>query len=173
MQDFSTLIVHLLSTTHYPLTTAQRFQLNSANPKYDPKQEKREVFRRLRVSQGEQLRTAVERLSLLDVDEISSESPLAIQQRHDEAFDVEKVTEKFFKAYREIFEAVETLIEPTLKNQEQRRIFTQTLFNRLMFIAFIQKKGWLTFQGNIDAKGVNCEKWEQEIDEIVAGLYGL
>ena len=25
----------------------------------------------------------------------------------------------------------------------------------------------------IDAKGINCEKWEQEIDEIVAGLYGL
>jgi len=99
----------------------------SAQRQYDPKQEKREVFRRLRVSQYEQLRTAVERLSLLDVDDIGSESPLAIQTRHDEAFDVEKVTEKFFDKYREVFEAVETLIEPTLADKEQRRIFTQKL----------------------------------------------
>ncbi|AFZ42368.1 hypothetical protein PCC7418_0125 [Halothece sp. PCC 7418] len=25
----------------------------------------------------------------------------------------------------------------------------------------------------IDTKGINCEKWEEEIDEIVAVLYGL
>ncbi|MCC5609686.1 hypothetical protein LC612_23640 [Nostoc sp. CHAB 5834] len=25
----------------------------------------------------------------------------------------------------------------------------------------------------LDAKGVNCEKWEKEIDERVAALYGL
>ena len=25
----------------------------------------------------------------------------------------------------------------------------------------------------LDAKGVGCEKWEREIDEIVAGLYGF
>ncbi|CCI33891.1 hypothetical protein MICAI_500003 [Microcystis sp. T1-4] len=25
----------------------------------------------------------------------------------------------------------------------------------------------------LDAKGVNCEEWEKEIDERVAALYGL
>ncbi|MDR9405244.1 MAG: Eco57I restriction-modification methylase domain-containing protein, partial [Halothece sp. Uz-M2-17] len=135
------------------------------NVKYDPKQEKREVFRRLRVSQYEQLRTAVERLSLLDVDDIGSESPLAIQTRHDEAFDVEKVTEKFFDKYREVFEAVETLIEPTLADKEQRRIFTQKLFNRLMFIAFIQKKGWLTFQGNSDYLNALWEDYQNNTEQ--------
>ncbi len=34
-------------------------------------------------------------------------SPLAVQQRHDEAFDVEPVTREFFSEYRRIFEEVE------------------------------------------------------------------
>ncbi|MBC1191062.1 Eco57I restriction-modification methylase domain-containing protein [Microcystis aeruginosa CS-558/01A06] len=115
------------------------------NVKYDVKQEKRQVLRRITVGAGEQLRTATERLSLLDLDNISSESPLAIQERHDEAFDVEKVTKKFFEQYRSVFEKVEQLITKTIPNADQRRLFTQKLFNRLMFIVFIQKKGWLKF----------------------------
>jgi hypothetical protein len=107
----------------------------------------------------------VERLSLLDVDDIGSESPLAIQTRHDEAFDVEKVTEKFFNKYREVFEAVETLIEPTLADKEQRRIFTQKLFNRLMFIAFIQKKGWLKFQENSDYLNALWEDYQNNTEQ--------
>jgi type I restriction-modification system DNA methylase subunit len=120
------------------------------NVKYDVKQEKRQVLRRITVGPGEQLRTATERLSLLDLDNISSESPLAIQERHDEAFDVEKVTKKFFEKYRLVFEKVEQLITKTIPNADQRRLFTQKLFNRLMFIVFIQKKGWLKFNEQTD-----------------------
>ncbi|TRU21937.1 MAG: class I SAM-dependent DNA methyltransferase [Microcystis aeruginosa Ma_SC_T_19800800_S464] len=120
------------------------------NVKYDVKQEKRQVFRRIKVSPREQLRTATERLSLIDLDNISSQSPLGIQERHDEAFDVEKVTKKFFEKYRLVFEKVEQLITQTLPNADQRRLFTQKLFNRLMFIVFIQKKGWLKFNEQTD-----------------------
>ncbi|MFM6446040.1 MAG: Eco57I restriction-modification methylase domain-containing protein [Microcystis panniformis] len=120
------------------------------NVKYDVKQEKRQVLRRITVGPGEQLRTATERLSLLDLANISSESPLGIQERHDEAFDVEKVTKKFFEQYRSVFEKVEQLITKTLPNADQRRLFTQKLFNRLMFIVFIQKKGWLKFNEQTD-----------------------
>ncbi|EDX75622.1 hypothetical protein MC7420_6277 [Coleofasciculus chthonoplastes PCC 7420] len=122
-------------------------QWHFLNVKYDKKQDKRQVFRRITVSSGEQLRTATERLSLLDLAGISGVEPLTIQQRHDQAFDVEKVTQKFFETYRRVFEQVEGLLEPMMADGEQRRMFTQKLFNRLMFIAFIQKKGWLTFQG--------------------------
>ncbi|MFM7711684.1 MAG: class I SAM-dependent DNA methyltransferase, partial [Microcystis sp.] len=104
------------------------------NVKYDVKQEKRQVLRRITVGPGEQLRTATERLTLLDLANISSESPLGIQERHDEAFDVEKVTKKFFEQYRSVFEKVEQLITKTLPNADQRRLFTQKLFNRLMFL---------------------------------------
>lgn len=116
------------------------------NVKYDSRQDNKRILRRIRVSPGEQLRTAIERLSLLDLEGIDLDSPLAIQQRHDEAFDVEKVTQKFFKQYREVFENVERLITPTIDHAEKRRLFIQKLFNRLMFIAFIQKKGWLNFK---------------------------
>jgi hypothetical protein len=120
------------------------------NVKYDVKREKRQVLRRITVATGEQLRTATERLSLLDLDNLSSQSPLAIQERHDEAFDVEKVTKKFFEQYRLVFEKVENLIKQTLKDNGARRLFTKKLFNRLMFIVFIQKKGWLKFNEKTD-----------------------
>jgi type I restriction-modification system DNA methylase subunit len=62
------------------------------------------------------------------------------------AFDVEKVTDEFFRRYNEVFTAVEQEVRPAVKDDRQGRLFTQKLFNRLMFIYFIQKKGWLSFK---------------------------
>jgi Eco57I restriction-modification methylase len=64
------------------------------------------------------------------------------------AFDVERVTERFFTSYRDAFERVETEVRRTIRDYEHARLYTQRLFNRLMFIYFIQKKGWLTFNGD-------------------------
>lgn len=64
------------------------------------------------------------------------------------AFDVERVTDRFFTAYREVFENVEREVSRKISNQEQVRLYTQRLFNRLMFVYFIQKKGWLSYEGN-------------------------
>jgi hypothetical protein len=120
------------------------------NVKYDNSAQKRKLFRRITVGEGEQLRTATERISLLDLELIKPDaSPLDIQTCHDEAFDVEKVTQEFFKQYRQTFEKVEKLIQG-MGGDERKRLFTQKLFNRLMFIGFIQKKGWLKFQGQTD-----------------------
>jgi hypothetical protein len=73
------------------------------NVKYDEQAEKRRLVRRIAVRPGDGLRTAAERLALLDLRGISPElfglSPLLIQQHHDDAFDVERVTKDF---YREI-----------------------------------------------------------------------
>src|SRR5439155_20873065 len=63
------------------------------------------------------------------------------------AFDVEAVTKKFFAEYREVFEKVEGSIKGVPKG-EPCRLYTQRLFNRLMFLYFNQRKGWLSFQGN-------------------------
>jgi len=62
------------------------------------------------------------------------------------AFDVERITERFFNSYREAFEEVEREVSKTILNHEQARLYTQRLFNRLMFVYFIQKKGWLTYE---------------------------
>jgi REP element-mobilizing transposase RayT len=70
------------------------------NVKFDEQVEKRRLVRRITVRQGEGLRTAAERLAMLDLQAISPDlfglSPLLIQQHHDEAFDVEKVTKDFY-----------------------------------------------------------------------------
>jgi type I restriction-modification system DNA methylase subunit len=64
------------------------------------------------------------------------------------AFDVEAVTSKFFADYHQVFLSVEAEVQATIKTEESARFYTQRLFNRLMFIYFIQKKGWLSFKGN-------------------------
>jgi type I restriction-modification system DNA methylase subunit len=74
--------------------------------------------------------------------------PLAIQQRHDQAFDVEAVTAEFFREYRKVFEQTEAHL--TVLDPDRRRLFTQKLFNRLLFIVFLERKGWLTFRGHTD-----------------------
>jgi type I restriction-modification system DNA methylase subunit len=127
------------------------------NAKYDDKTTQRRLLRRMVVNQREQLRTAIEQISELDLQFIGNSygkgitelEPLEIQTQHDKAFDVEKVTDKFFDEYKLVFDAVEGSIEG-IKDSEQKRLFTQKLFNRLMFIAFVQKKGWLDFNGNKD-----------------------
>jgi type I restriction-modification system DNA methylase subunit len=68
------------------------------------------------------------------------------------AFDVEKVTDEFFRRYNEVFTAVEQEVRPAVSDDRQGRLFTQKLFNRLMFIYFIQKKGWLSFKDEPKSK---------------------
>jgi type I restriction-modification system DNA methylase subunit len=127
------------------------------NAKHDEKNTQRRLLRRIVVNQREQLRTAIEQIGELDLQSIGRQrgkslselEPWYIRDKHDEAFDVEKVTDRFFSEYKLVFESVEGSIEG-IENDEQKRLFTQKLFNRLMFIAFVQKKGWLEFNGSGD-----------------------
>lgn len=67
------------------------------------------------------------------------------------AFDVEKVTKRFYQDYAAVFAAVERAIGRANKlADDDLRLFTQTLFNRLMFLRFIERKGWLEFAGRHD-----------------------
>ena len=71
----------------------------------------------------------------------------------DIAFSVEPVTKEFFETYREIFEKAEASIigfGESEVDQEDKHLFTQTLFNRLMFVYFLSRKGWLKFNGDTD-----------------------
>ena len=104
----------------------------------------RRLFRRISISQDDRLRTACERLAQIDLRYLTeTPSALAIQKLHDDAFDVEAVTKQFFRDYRGIFEAAERHIGGI--HGDPRRIFTQRLFNRLMFILFLERKGLLKF----------------------------
>ena len=69
------------------------------------------------------------------------------------AFDVEEVTREFFKEYKRVFDAALDKISgfgTDESEQEAKKLFTQTLFNRLMFVYFISRKGWLSFNGDKD-----------------------
>lgn len=109
------------------------------------------------VGPGEGLRTATDRISLLSIDDLADKagkepedlSPLEIQAAHDEAFDVEAVTKEFFREYRRVFEAVESSVIG-IEGEEDVRVFVQRLFNRLMFVAFVEKKGWMRLNGRTD-----------------------
>ena len=69
------------------------------------------------------------------------------------AFDVEAVTREFFKEYKRVFDAALDKIGGFGRDeseQEAKKLFTQTLFNRLMFVYFVSRKGWLSFGGDRD-----------------------
>jgi hypothetical protein len=156
---------HLLKDHPYALfvfSNNSQSRWHFLNVKYDNSPQKRKLFRRITVGEGEQLRTATERISLLDLEQISpNASPLDIQTRHDEAFDVEAVTQEFFREYRNTFEKVEGLIQG-IEGDESKRLFTQKLFNRLMFVTFIQKKGWLKFQQRTDYLSALWEAYQDD-----------
>ncbi len=84
---------------------------------------------------------------------LSSETknPVEVYKLFQNAFSVEKVTNKFFTEYREVFERL--VREVTERNKHLKftlfsgdgsvENFVKILLGRLMFLYFIQKRGWL------------------------------
>jgi hypothetical protein len=117
------------------------------NSKYDAESAKRRLFRRITIGAEERLRTASERLALLDLESISTNlfglSPLEIQERHDEAFDVEAVQKVFFDIFAELYHRVADDISKVRGLEREAGKLAQLLLDRMLFLYFIQKKGWL------------------------------
>ena len=67
----------------------------------------------------------------------------------DEAFDVEAVTREFFAEYKRVFDNALSMVRG-FDSDEDARLYVQTLFNRLMFVYFLSRKGWLSFRGDND-----------------------
>jgi hypothetical protein len=99
------------------------------NTKSDDKNNNRPLFRRITIGPEEQLRTASERLAMLNLADInpnlSNISVPDILKRHEQAFDVEAVTKKFFEQYHLVFKRVELLIQGFSDN-ESNRLFTHS-----------------------------------------------
>jgi adenine-specific DNA-methyltransferase len=117
------------------------------NVKYDKAVERRQLFRRITVVPGDGLRTAGERIALLNLEEIGADrSPLTIQEHHDAAFDVEKVTKDF---YAEIanwyFWACDHVTFPMPKGTANAEAYKAQslirLITRLIFCWFVKEKG--------------------------------
>ena len=107
----------------------------------------RPILRRMVVERDLPRRTAVQQVSNIYWNLREHDS---IRLALDHAFDVEPVTKEFFAEYKRVFEAAESYVSGFGEDVETKRRFVQTLFNRLMFIYFLSRKGWLTFKGDKD-----------------------
>lgn len=84
------------------------------------------------------------------------------------AFDVEAVTRHFFTEYKRVFDASMEKIRGFGQSQEEtedKRLFVQTLFNRLMFVYFLSRKGWLTFNRDKDYLNALWDNYADREDE--------
>ena len=76
-----------------------------------------------------------------------------IREALEKTFDVEAVTRQFFKEYKQVFDRTLERVEgfgSSEEENESKKLFVQTLFNRLMFIYFLSRKGWLSFRADRD-----------------------
>ena len=104
------------------------------------------TLRRIVLERGIEQRTAIQQLSNIYWNHQDSGN---ILEAVNEAFNVDKVTKDFFREYKRIFEQAEGLIGG-FSDPEDRKQFVQTLFNRLMFVYFLSRKGWLKYEGETD-----------------------
>jgi hypothetical protein len=79
---------------------------------------------------------------LADVAEGSNLTVVKVAQRLQLALDVERVTKQFFREYQAAHVEFLSLIDG-LADERQRRWYASVLLNRLMFVWFLQKKGFL------------------------------
>ncbi len=134
----------------------------------DPR--KRQILRRIRIEEIERLHTATQRIAMLSVPEDGA-SNLELQKRHDDAFDVEAVSEAFFKHFQQVFSRLRDSLADQTGDKEWAHAYTLQFLNRLMFIYFIQKNRWLgddpefvrsywdTYQESDQLNDTFVEKW--------------
>ena len=139
------IISRLLNAHPYALfifSNREQTDWHFVNAKYDPNHpDKRRLYRRITIGRSEKLRTASERIAKLDAEFL--DSPLEIQHRHDEAFDVEAVTKEFFKSYQTVFQRLQDDLADQTSDNRWAHDYALQFLNRCMFLYFIQRKGWL------------------------------
>ena len=98
------------------------------------------------VGKGEPCHTAMDRLLPIFMDD----SKLPTIDEIEEAFSVEKVTKDFFEAYKEKYLQLADYLEKNEDFTREAKIkgftteqFTKKLLSQIVFLYFIQKKGWL------------------------------
>lgn len=81
-------------------------------------------------------------------------------QELEEAFSVEKITDEFFEAYR--YALNEVVIKQLNRYDVEHRIkhsFAQQLLSRILFIYFLQRKGWLKWKNYEQDKSYIKNLW--------------
>ena len=123
---------------------------NLVNVKFDRDGKNRDkiLLRRMRVGPGQPVRTAVERLSQVDVELLGEDASAAdLQDKHDKAFDVEAVTKQFFNDvanwYFWALKHVEFPKDAPKEDDGHDHVSLIRLITRLIFCWFLREKGLL------------------------------
>jgi hypothetical protein len=123
-------------------TDENKTEFHITSPRYEPESRYKFVIRRYVVGKHEQLRTASERLCLTYA--LNTDTTTELKAKHDDAFNVEKVTKEFYEKYKEVLEEIEkNLLAQGIGDKKTAKGFAQQFLNKLMFLYFIQRKGWL------------------------------
>ena len=104
-------------------------------------------LQRMVAHRGHPGRTVVQQIANLwhDYGELGTTMGEAVSN----AFNVEPVTSAFFRDYKDAYDDAVSLIAAKV-GQGDAEQFTQTLFNRLLFVHFVSRKGWLRLHGDAD-----------------------
>jgi len=100
-------------------------------------------LRTLQVRRERPYRTDLEVLGRIRADGVRTAEE--VWKRHEEAFSVQRVTEQFFQDYSEVFQRIRAHLHDTHRENDPgwARDYTHQLLNRIMFLYFIARKGWL------------------------------
>jgi len=140
----------------FVFSDAQQRNWHFVNVKYDSQEDpkdpkKRRLFRRISIGPDERYRTASQRIAMVDVDDDAdwvrrlgrAAEPLDVQTQHDKAFDVEAVTQEFYKDYEAAFRALEKDLHAQTRDAVWAHEYALQFLNRVMFLYFVQRKRWL------------------------------
>ena len=117
---------------------------------YPTFKDNRSILRRMVVERDLPRRTAIQQIAGIFPRKQRTGS---VRMALESAFDVEAVTKRFFTEYKRVFDAALEKVKGFGFSQDEKdakRLYVQTLFNRLMFVYFLSRKGWLTFNENKD-----------------------
>jgi Putative DNA-binding domain len=81
---------------------------------------------------------------VIDITEYEDDSLSVVQiaQRLQKAFDIERVTKQFYKDFQEEHKRFLGYVKG-INNESDRRWYTSVILNRLMFVYFLQRKGFI------------------------------
>ncbi|MFZ5917987.1 MAG: Eco57I restriction-modification methylase domain-containing protein [Chloroflexota bacterium] len=140
------LAIHQLLNDHpyalFVFSDPEERRWHLVNVRYEREASRRRVYRRITIGPYERLRTASDRVAMLAVPAPET-SALELQSRHDEAFDVEAVTREFFGRFARLFYRIRGEVAALPDLADDADDHTQMLLDRLLFLYFVQKKGWL------------------------------
>lgn len=87
---------------------------------------------------------------VIDITELEEGEPSVVEiaQKLQSGFDVERVTKKFYKEFQEEHQVFLQFIRG-IENEVDRRWYTSVILNRLMFVYFLQRKGFID-NGDLD-----------------------